>query len=63
MEILRGDMEFITTNPSKADHTGRAVQGMNSPAPKLGSWVRMPFKAWMFAFILCLCVGSGLVTG
>jgi hypothetical protein len=24
-------------------------------APKLGSWVRIPFKVWMPVFILCLC--------
>jgi hypothetical protein len=28
---------------------------MSSPALTLGSWVRIPLEAWMFAFILCLC--------
>jgi hypothetical protein len=28
---------------------------MSSPARTLGWWVRSPLKAWMFAFILCLC--------
>jgi hypothetical protein len=40
---------------------------MSSPAPTLGSWVRIPLRAWMFAclysvFVLS-CVGSGLATG
>jgi hypothetical protein len=33
MEILRGDTEFITTNHSKADHSGREVQGMKYLCP------------------------------
>jgi hypothetical protein len=28
---------------------------LSSRARTLGSWVRIPHKAWMFAFILCLC--------
>jgi hypothetical protein len=28
---------------------------LSSPARALGSWVRIPLKAWMSAFILCLC--------
>jgi hypothetical protein len=36
---------------------------MSSVARRLGSWVRFQLSAWMFAFILCLCVGSGLATG
>jgi hypothetical protein len=37
---------------------------LSSLALTLGSWVRIPFKAWMF--VLCafiLCVGRGLATG
>jgi hypothetical protein len=38
---------------------------MPSPAFTLGSWVRIPLEAWMFAFILSVLsrVGSGLATG
>jgi hypothetical protein len=38
---------------------------MSSPAWTLGSWVRIPLEAWMFAFILFVlsCVSSGLATG
>jgi hypothetical protein len=38
---------------------------MSSPAWTLGSWVRIPLEAWMFAFIqfVLSCVGSGLATG
>jgi hypothetical protein len=28
---------------------------MSLPAWILGSWVRIPLEAWMYAFILCLC--------
>jgi hypothetical protein len=38
-----------------------------SPVRKLGSWVRIPFEAWMSvcAYSVCvvLCVGSGLAMG
>jgi hypothetical protein len=39
--------------------------GMSSPVETLGSWVRIPLKAWMSAFILFVlyCVSSGLATG
>jgi hypothetical protein len=33
---------------------------MSSPIRMLGSWVRIPLKAWMFA---CVCIGSGLAKG
>jgi hypothetical protein len=33
---------------------------MSSVARTLALWVRIPLHAWMFAFILCLCVGGGL---
>jgi hypothetical protein len=36
---------------------------MSSPARTLGSRVRIPLQPLMSAFILCLCVGSGLATG
>jgi hypothetical protein len=36
---------------------------MSSPAETQGSWVRVPLKAWISVFILCLCVGSGVATG
>jgi hypothetical protein len=40
---------------------------MSSPAPTLGSWVRIPLKAWMsvcFPSVFVLsCVGSGLAIG
>jgi hypothetical protein len=38
---------------------------MSSPAWTLGSWVRIPLEAWLFAFILFVlsCVSSGLATG
>jgi hypothetical protein len=39
---------------------------ISSPARMLGSWVRIPLKAWMFVGIssvyLLSCVGSGLAT-
>jgi hypothetical protein len=37
----------------------------SSPARTLGSWVRIPLKAWMFVFCVyvVLYVGSGLTTG
>jgi hypothetical protein len=28
---------------------------LSSPAQALGLWLRIPFEAWLFAFILCLC--------
>jgi hypothetical protein len=38
---------------------------MSSPVRTLGSWVRIPLKAWISAFILFVmsCVRSGLATG
>jgi hypothetical protein len=42
----------------KADHSGRAGlrHEMSSPARTLGTWIRIPLKAWMSVwFILCLC--------
>jgi hypothetical protein len=37
-----------------------------SPAWTLGSWVRIPLKAWMFVYVYSMfvlsCVGSGLAT-
>jgi hypothetical protein len=40
---------------------------MSSPARTLGSWVRIPLKAWMFVCVYSVfvssCVGSGLATG
>jgi hypothetical protein len=40
---------------------------MSSPARMLGSWVRIPLKAWMFVCIYSVfvlsCLGSGLATG
>jgi hypothetical protein len=37
---------------------------MSSPARTLGSWVWIPLRhGCLSAFILCLCVGSGLATG
>jgi hypothetical protein len=33
---------------------------LSSLARMLGSWVRIPLKAWMF---VCVCIGSGLATG
>jgi hypothetical protein len=37
---------------------------MSSPAQTLGSWVRIPLKAWMFVWVYSVfvlsCVGSGL---
>jgi hypothetical protein len=41
-----------------ADHSGRAVYELSSLARTLGSWIRIPLKAWLSvfcAFILCLC--------
>jgi hypothetical protein len=35
---------------------------MSSLALSVGSWVLIPLKVWMFAFILCCLVGSGLAT-
>jgi hypothetical protein len=41
------------------------VAARSSPTRTLGSWIRIPLKAWMFAFILFVlyCVGSGLASG
>jgi hypothetical protein len=52
-------LDFI--EPS-ADHSGHELSSL---AWTLGSWVRIPLKAWMFAFILIVlpCVGSGIATG
>jgi hypothetical protein len=38
---------------------------LSALAQKLGPWVPIPLKVWMSvcAFILYLCVGSGLATG
>jgi hypothetical protein len=36
---------------------------LSSLAGTLGSWVRIPLKAWMFAYAFILCAGSGLSTG
>jgi hypothetical protein len=37
---------------------------MSSPARILGSWVRIPFEAWMFVYVYSVFVlGSGLATG
>jgi hypothetical protein len=39
---------------------------LSSPARTLVSWVRIPLKAWMSAYVysvFVLCVGSGLTTG
>jgi hypothetical protein len=55
MEVGHGPNGGCSANGKKkqfkADHSGRAVY-----ARTLGSWVRIPLKAWMFvcAFILCL---------
>jgi hypothetical protein len=39
----------------------------SSPARTLGSWVRIPLKAWMSVYVYSVfilsCVGSGLVAG
>jgi hypothetical protein len=35
---------------------------MSSPARILGSWVRIPLKAWMYAVFLCLCRPMKVVT-
>jgi hypothetical protein len=36
---------------------------LSSLARTLESWIRIPLKAWVYAFILCLCIGSCLATG
>jgi hypothetical protein len=36
---------------------------LSSLARTLGSWVRIPLKAWMSVYAFILCVGSGLATG
>jgi hypothetical protein len=43
-------------------------RGLSSLTRTMGSWVRIPLKAWMsvcvcFVFFVVLCVGSGLATG
>jgi hypothetical protein len=45
----------------------RVYAGRSSPAETLGSWVLIPFEAWMSVyvysvFVCVLCVGSGLAT-
>jgi hypothetical protein len=40
---------------------------LSSPARTLGSWIQIPFKAWMsvcvYSVCVVLCVGSGLGNG
>jgi hypothetical protein len=36
---------------------------ISSPPQKLGSWVRIPLKAWMFFCVYSVCIGSDLATG
>jgi hypothetical protein len=36
---------------------------LSSPARTLGSWIRIPIKAWMFVCVYSVCIGSGLATG
>jgi hypothetical protein len=46
--------------------SGRAIQGMGLDYSDDGSWVRLPFKAWMFVLaFLCgvFYVGRGFATG
>jgi hypothetical protein len=53
-----------------ADHSGRGLRHeLSSFARMLGSWVRIPLKAWMsvhcvrlFCVSMVLCTGSGLAT-
>jgi hypothetical protein len=70
MTELKGTIQFIALKISWAEHSDRAVQGMNhlrSLARTLGSWVRIPLEAWMsvcvYSVRVLLCVGSGLATG
>jgi hypothetical protein len=46
-----------------ADYSGRAVEGMSSPAQTLGSWVRMDICVRILCVCVVLCVGSGIATG
>jgi hypothetical protein len=56
-------------NLTCADYSGRAVlrHEMSSLPRALGSWVRIPLKAWMFVCVYYMfvlsCVGSGLTMG
>jgi hypothetical protein len=67
MPKLKFILKYATRNRSQWPHGLR--HELSSLVRTLGSWVRIPLKAWMSvlcAFILCLCcscVGRGLATG
>jgi hypothetical protein len=50
------EVHFTTVLYKIADHSGLRHE-LSLLARTLGSWVRIPLKAWMYvcAFILCLC--------
>jgi hypothetical protein len=69
-ETLIRLLTFPALHTVRADHSGRPHglrHEMSSPARTLGSWVRIPLKAWKFVCIYSLavlsCVGSGLTSG
>jgi hypothetical protein len=44
--VLHAAENNYFNRPTQADHSGRAVCGMNC-LQTLGSWVRIPLEAWM----------------
>jgi hypothetical protein len=64
------DTNILSHIGVSADHSGRPRSlrhELFSPARTLGSWVRIPLKAWticvcLFSVRVVLCVGSGLAT-
>jgi hypothetical protein len=46
---------FIKFQMSRSQRPRGLRHEVSSPAQTLGSWVQIPLKAWMFAFILRLC--------
>jgi hypothetical protein len=52
---------FIFPSSQGADHSGRAVQGMNSNTVITGSNPIQGMDVYLRLF--CVCVGSGLATG
>jgi hypothetical protein len=73
MEMNSASTELGTTFLSSIYEYNRSQRplgprhGQSWPARTLGSWVRIPLKAWMSVHVLCvcavLCAGSSLATG
>jgi hypothetical protein len=69
MYIYEIHIHFWLVNLRRAGHSSRAVYELSSLARTLGSWVRIPLRAWIFGVCMCsfcvcvaLCLGRGLAT-